>query len=681
MNMLMGILIFAAALVGCTDKDTDKVDEPEKVQKTIDVSNLDTSVAPGDNFFAYVNGTWQKKTPIPPEQSRWGSFNILQEQNNENLRKIVENAGAQKGKKGTPTQQIGDFFASGMDTQTINKLGYSPIAGQVENILAISTFDEAMTQFYALYAETITPLFSFWAGQDDKNSSMVIAHLGQGGLGLGNRDYYTEDDERSENIRKKYVAHIARMFQLIGQENAKVRAHAIMDFETKLAKSSMTRVEQRDPFKTYNKTDIDQLKKMVPLIDWDRFFAALQIPVPREMNITSMTFFKDLTDHVRNTDLTALKDYFLWNLLAERANLLSEDFVQESFDFWGKTFQGKQKLDKRWKRVLKVVNGLLGEELGKLYVETYFPPSAKASMEKLIANVRAAFGRRIDHLDWMSDETKIKAQEKLSAIAVKVGYPDKWIDYSSVDISPDTYCQNVVNARKFAYARMLADIDKPYDKEKWHITPQTVNAYYSPNSNEIVFPAGILQPPFFTNGADDAINYGAIGVVIAHEITHGFDDQGRHFDKNGNLSEWWTKQDAEKFREKAKLYGQEFANYIYSELGDNVHINPDLTMGENIADLGGVSISLSAFEKLIKGKPVELIDGFTPLQRFFLSYAQVWRQNIRTEELARRLKDDVHSPGDARVNVVLSNIPQFYRAFHITDGKMFLPPEGRIVIW
>ncbi len=679
--MLMGILVFAAGLAGCGQQDTDKALEPEKVQKAIDVSNLDTTVAPGDNFFEYANGTWLKKTPIPPEQSRWGSFHILQEQNNENLRKIVENAGAEKEKKGTPKQQIGDFFASGMDTETINKLGYSPIAGQIENILSISTFDEAMTQFYALYSETITPLFSLWAGQDDKNSSMVIAHLGQGGLGLGNRDYYIEDDERSENIRKKYVEHIAGMFQLIGQENTDVRANAVMAFETRLAKSSMTRTDQRDPFKTYHKISIPELRQMVPVIDWDRFFAALQIAVPREINITSTPFFTDLSNHVKNTDLMVLKDYFLWNLLMERANLLSEDFVRENFDFWGKTFRGKQKLDKRWKRILRVVNGLLGEALGKLYVEKYFPPSAKARMEELVVNIRAALGLRMEQLDWMSDETKIKALEKLSAIRVKVGYPDKWIDYSSVDIEPDTYCQNVVNARKFAYARMLADIDKPYDKEKWHISPQTVNAYYSPNSNEIVFPAGILQPPFFTSGADDAVNYGAIGVVIAHEITHGFDDQGRHFDKNGNLAEWWTKKDAEKFREKAKLYGQEFANYTYPELGDNVHINPDLTMGENIADLGGVTISLFAFEKLIKGKPVELIDGFTPLQRFFLSYAQVWRQNIRTEELARRLKDDVHSPGDARVNVVLSNIPEFYQAFDIQGGKMFLSPEDRIGIW
>ncbi len=293
----------------------------------------------------------------------------------------------------------------------------------------------------------------------------------------------------------------------------------------------------------------------------------------------------------------------------ERASFLSEDFVRQQFDFWGKTFRGKQKLDKRWKRVLKVVNGLLGEALGELYVKEYFPPSAKASMEKLIANVRAAFGLRMDQLDWMSGETKIKAREKLAAMGVKVGYPDKWIDYSSIDIQPDTYCQNVVNARKFAHARMLADIDKPYDREKWHITPQTVNAYYSPNSNEIVFPAAILQPPFFTNGADDAVNYGAIGVVIAHEITHGFDDQGRHFDKNGNLSEWWTKDDARRFREKAALYGQEFERYFYPEVGEHAHINPDLTMGENIADLGGVTISLSAFEKVIEEKSIELIDG------------------------------------------------------------------------
>ncbi len=675
-----GVLVSAVALTGCGTKDKQEVETPE-VEQAIVLSNLDTTVAPGDNFFKYANGGWMASTPIPAEQSRWGSFNILQEKNNENLKNIVEKAASEKNEKGTPNQLIGDFFKSGMDTATINKLGYTPIEAQMKAILAITNFDEAMDQFYALLSETVTPLFGMWAGQDDKNSTMVIAQLGQGGLGLGNRDYYVEDDARSKELRTKYVEHIAKMFKLVGQENVEARAQAIMDFETKLAHSSMTMVEQRDPFKIYNKMSIDELKKLVPVIDWDRYFKTLNIPVPAEINVTSMPFFKALTNNVKSADINVLKDYFLWNLIAESSSYLSKDFVDQNFDFWGKTFQGKQKLDVRWKRILRVVSGSLGEALGQLYVEKYFPPAAKTRMEELIKNIRGALSERINKLDWMSDETKAKAQEKLAAIRVKVGYPNKWIDYSSVDIAPDKYFQNVINASKFAYSEMLADIGKPYDKEKWHMSPQTVNAYYSPNSNEIVFPAGILQPPFFFKDADDAVNYGAIGVVIAHEITHGFDDQGKNYDKEGNLTDWWTKEDAAKFAAKAKQYGEEWANYKYPDVSADAHINPDLTMGENIADLGGVTLSITAFNKLIEGKQIEPIDGFTPLQRFFLSYAQVWRQNIRTEELARRLKDDVHSPGDARVNVVLSNIPQFYTTFNIKDGKMFLAPEKRVVIW
>ncbi len=672
------VLVSVVAITGCSQN---KSVEEQKVVKAIDIVNLDTTVAPGDNFFKYANGGWMKATPIPDEHSRWGSFNILQEETNANLKNIVENAAKESGEKGTPKQQIGDFFKSGMDTVTINKLGYQPIEAQMQQILAAKTFDEVMEQFYVLQSETTMPLFGMWAGQDDKNSSMVIAQLGQGGLGLGNRDYYTDTDDRSKELRVKYVAHIAKMFELVKQEDCNARAQAIMDFETKLAHSSMTMVEQRDPFKTYNKITIPELKKMVSVIDWDKFFAALKIPAPAEINITSTPFFKALSKNVKSAKPEVLRDYFLWHLITDRAAYLSDDFVNQNFDFWGKTFQGKQKLDERWKRTLNVVSGSLGEALGQLYVEKYFPPEAKTRMEELIKNIKLAFADRIKQLDWMSEETKAKAQEKLAAISVKVGYPNKWIDYSSVNIEPDKYCQNVVNASKFQYSEMLAEIGKPYDKEKWHMSPQTVNAYYSPNSNEIVFPAGILQPPFFFKDADDAVNYGAIGVVIAHEITHGFDDQGRNFDKNGNLAEWWTKEDAEKFNKKAELYGVQWANYKYPEVSETAHIDPDLTMGENIADLGGVTIALAAFHKAIDGKDVAPIDGFTPAQRFFLSYAQVWRQNIRVEELARRLKDDVHSPGDARVNVVLANIPEFYTAFNIVDGKMFLAPEKRIAIW
>lgn len=683
MKLAAGILITTSVVTfsSCGKKDAAPASSPA-LNNAIELSNLDTTVSPGDNFFEYANGGWMKVTPIPEEQSRWGSFNILQEETNANLKSLVEEAASVTSTKGTPKQQIGDFFKSGMDTVTINKLGYTPIVSQIDKILLIKNFDEFMEQFYYLQSETITPLFGLWAGQDDKNSSKVIAQLGQGGLGLGNRDYYTSKDARSLELQKKYVEHIGKMLALIGQNDTEKRAQAIMNFETKLAHNSMTMVEQRDPFRIYNKMSIEELKKTTPLLDWDKFFKSIGIPEPAEINITSMPFFKNLTKTVKSEKIEVLRDYLLWNLISERASYLSEDFVNQNFDFWGKTFQGKQKIDERWKRVLNVVSGSLDEALGQIYVEKYFPAEAKSRMEELVKNIRLALADRIKNLDWMTSETKQKALEKLEAIRVKVGYPNKWIDYSKIDIIPDSYCQNVVNASKFAYKLMLDDIDKPYDKEKWHMSPQTVNAYYSPNSNEIVFPAGILQPPFFFKDADDAVNYGAIGVVIAHEITHGFDDQGRNFDKDGNLNDWWTKEDTEKFNIKSKQYGTQWAAYKYPEVSEDASINPDLTMGENIADLGGVTISLAALHKAIDGKTIDKINGFTPLQRFFLSYAQVWRQNIRTEELARRLKDDVHSPGDARVNVVLPNIPEFYIAFNIIEGnKLFLKPESRVAIW
>jgi putative endopeptidase len=678
-GLISGSLIFT----GC--KNEAKVEASGAKIVAIDSNNMDKSVKPGDDFFLYSNGGWMKSTPIPAEQSRWGTFNILQEETNVNLRELVEEAAKIGGEKGTAKQQIGDFFKSGMDTATINKKGFQPIEEDLNIVKNIASKEDWIEKFNYLNSKTISPLFYLYAGQDDKNSSMVIANLAQGGLGLGNRDYYTEKDAKSEELRGKYVKHIENMFKLIGMENAENAAKGVMEFETKLANISMTNVERRDPFKTYNKIPIADLKKITPVINWDNYFAALNVPVPAEINVTSMPFFQGLTKAINSTDLEALKNYFTWNILNETSSLLSEDFVNERFDFFGKTFSGAQKIDERWKRTLNLVSGQLGDVLGQIYVEKYFPPEAKTRMEELVKNVRIALEGRIKNLDWMGEETKAKALEKLAAISVKVGYPDKWDDFSKIEITPDNYYQNCLNASLFHTKKMLDEIGKPYDKNKWHMSPQTVNAYYSPNSNEIVFPAGILQPPFFYKDGDDAVNYGAIGVVIAHEITHGFDDQGRNFDKNGNLVEWWTKEDAERFTEKTKVLSAQYAKYAYPQLGENVFINPDLTVGENIADLGGVTISYDAFLRTEQGGKAQstevAIDNFTPAQRFFLAYSQVWRQNIRDEELSRRLKDDVHSPGDARVNGILPNIPAFYEAFAVKEGdKMYLHETERALI-
>lgn len=680
-SLTLGVLCAVTLIfTGCNNKKADTAKEPVVV--AIDTNNLDKSVNPGDNFFLYSNGAWMKNNPIPAEQSRWGSFNILDEDLKKNLREIVENAAKESGAKGTPKQQIGDFFTSGMDTNTIEKLGYDPIKPELEMINKITNKAEWYAAVNALQANTVGPLFSFWGSQDDMNSSQVIAQFGQGGIGLGNRDYYLEKDKRSEDLRKAYVLHIGNMLKLIGAADAEKKSAAIMAFETELAKISMTNVEQRDPHKCYNKMTPEEFKKKFAYINWDNYFKAWDIPFPKEINVTSMPFFNGLGKVIEKTDVATLKDYLTWCVVNDAASLLSSNFVNTSFDFYGKVFSGKQKIDERWKRVLGVVSGSLDEPLGQLYVQKYFPPEAKERMLELVGNIRKALGNRIKNLDWMSQETKAKALEKLEAIRVKIGYPDKWEDYSSIVISKNSYFQNCLNASKYAYKKMLSEIDKPYDNEKWHMSPQTVNAYYSPNSNEIVFPAGILQPPFFYKDGDDAVNYGAIGVVIGHEITHGFDDQGCQFDKNGNLSNWWTKEDSEKFNAKAKKFGEEFARYTYPQL-ENAAINPELTMGENIADLGGVTISYEALQMALKAKPQnKLIDGFTQAQRFFLAYSQVWRQNVRDEELSKRLKDDPHSPGDARVNVIVPNHPAFYEAFGVKEGnKMYLKPEERIMIW
>ncbi len=678
-RMAVLIIMASISLMCCVKKDNTV--QVNAGPKFIELADMDTTIEPGDNFFQYANGGWLERTSIPADKGRWTVFDILRDRVDRDLRNIVEHAAREGGKQGTPQQQIGDFFKSGIDTVTINKLGYTPIKKQVQQILSVQTFDEAMEQLYLLQADAMQPLFGLGACQDAKNSLRNIAYIEQGGLGLGNRDYYTDDDERSQEIRQHYVEHIARMFKLIDQKDAQRRAQAIMDFETSLARSSMTNVEERDPFATYNLVTIPELKKMVPVINWDRFFEALNIPEPSVINVTSTPFFKDLTRHVENTEVSVVKDYLLWNVLQERADYLSDDFVRERFHFWGTIINGIEKHEARWKQVLHVVNSLLGEAVGKLYVEEHFPPEAKARMEHLVHTIKDILNERIQRLDWMSEATRKKAQEKLAAMGLQIGYPNKWIDYSFVVIRPDTYCQNVINTSKFLYYRELKDIDKPYDREKWYMTPQTVNAYNAQNSNQIVFPAAILQPPFFFKDADDAVNYGAIGVVIGHEITHGFDDKGRHYDKDGNLQEWWTPEDDDNFTQKAALYGKQWERYTYPELGTDVHINPDLTMGENIADLGGVTLSFNALRTKNEGKESEKIDGLTPEQRFFLAYARIWKNKVRPKTLASLLKNDVHSPGDARVNVVISNIDAFYKAFNITAGKRFLPPDQRIIIW
>lgn len=647
--------------------------------KAVDASYMDLTVSPGDNFFQYTSGGWLKNNPVPDDKTQYGSFTVLADQNQKQLKALILEAAESDATKGSIAQKIGDFYNSGMDTVAIDALGIQPITNDLNKIEALSTPQEILPLVAQMQLGGINPLFYFFGSQDDQNSSMMIANFYQGGLGLPDRDYYTSDDPRSTELRAAYVAHMQKMFEIAEYDNAEEVARSIMAFETRLATASLTRLENRDPYRTYNKMPVADLQKMAPEANWNQYFAALGFENLEEINVRQTDFIKEVAKMVADEELTTWKNYLKWNQINRSANYLSSDFEKADFDFYNTVLSGQKEQKPRWKRVLATTSGSMGEAIGKLYVEKHFPPQAKERMVELVANLRVSLGHRIDQLEWMSDSTKTLAHAKLNAISVKVGYPDKWMDYSQLDIEPGQYYQNIKKARTFAMKDDLAKIGKPYDKTEWGMTPQTVNAYYSPNANEIVFPAAILQPPFFFMDEDDAVNYGAIGVVIGHEMTHGFDDQGRNFDKDGNLNNWWVESDAIAFEEKSQLLIDQYNAFV--EL-DSLHVDGNLTLGENIADFGGLSIAWDAFQQTEQVKSSEKIDGFTAQQRFFLSYAGVWRSNILDKELARRLKEDVHSPGDARVNIPLYNMHVFYEAFDIQpDAKLYIAPEDRAMIW
>jgi len=598
------------------------------------------------------------------------------------LKELVKEVSAEKdAKKGSVSQKIRDFYNSGMDTLRIEELGIKAIQKDIDNINALQSTSDVQAYIAKTHKAGASTLFYFYSAADQRNSSMEIANFYQGGLGLPDVDYYLNDDERSTKLREAYSIHVAKMFQLMGDDKTTAikQAATVLKMETSLAKVSKTRVEQRDPVANYNKMSLGELKKLSPDFNWDLYFKTLGLPDPGDINVSQTTFIAGLSPMMKEYSLDEWKTYLLWNLVDGSASYLSNDFVEQNFDFFGKTLSGRQEMLPRWKRVLSNTSGGLGEALGQLYVEKYFPPESKKRMVSLVENLRKAFAERIKKLDWMSTETQKQAIAKLNAITVKIGYPDKWKDYSKLDIVADGYLQNVRAANTFEFERNLEKIGKPVDKTEWGMTPQTVNAYYNPSNNEIVFPAGILQPPFFNKDADDAVNYGAIGVVIGHEMTHGFDDQGRQYDKDGNLNDWWTAEDAKRFSEKTAFLAQQYDNYTVL---DSLHVDGQLTMGENIADLGGLNISFDALLMALNGDKPGLIDGYTFDQRFFMGYAQVWRQNIRDKELMRRLKEDVHSPGEARVNIPPFNLDIFIETFGITpDDRLFIPVEKRAYIW
>lgn len=658
------------------------INSQTKTVKGFDKSQMDLSVKPSVNFYEYAVGNWLKNNPIPDEYTRWGSFEILQEENYDILKKILEDAAANtNAPAGSIEQKVGDFYFTGMNVDQIEKAGYDPIKPELKSINDIKTLKDLIKVISELYKEGTSSLFGFYGSADQKNSEMVIAQLSQGGLGLPDRDYYTNDDAHSKEIREKYVTHIAKMLMLIGQNKtvAENNANVIMKIETRLANASMTRVERRDPNKTYNKMTLMKLQEMTPGFDWNTFFVGVGLTEPGDINVAQPEFFKEMAKMISDIPLEDWKVFLTWKVIDDAAQYLSSDFVNENFEFNEKFLNGAKVLPERWKRILRATNGVLGEALGQLFVKQTFPPEAKEKSKAIVSHLLEAMGERIRQLDWMSEDTKQQALNKLATYTVKIGYPDKWRDYSALEIKRDSYADNMKRGSQFAVKRNLDKIGKPVDKTEWGMTPQTVNAYYNPTRNEIVFPAAILQPPFFNQQADDAINYGAMGAVIGHEITHGFDDQGRKYDAEGNLKDWWTQSDNEKFNERAKLIIEQYDSYIPV---DSMHIDGKLTTGENIADLGGLTVAFTAFKKTDEYKNNQTIDGLTPQQRFFLSWAQVWKNNIRDKALMQRLKTDPHSPGKYRVIGPLCNIPEFWLAFDVKEGEPMRNPPNKVVkIW
>jgi len=652
---------------------------PQKTQD-IDLTDLDTTVNPATDFDTYANGGWKKKNPLPDEKSRYGTFDKLDDQAREQVKYLFSEIAKSKDKKKSIEKKIFDFYSSGMDSAAIEAAGLTPLnkyLNEAESIASVSDFQKVVAQWHRI---GIHPLFFMYADADQKNSSMEVAYLRQGGLRMPNRDYYLNQDEHSMEIQKKYRDFIARTFQLLGssKENSEEQAQTIYQLEKEMATFSMSLLDQRDPYKTYHKMTVSQLCEAAPGYDWPGYFIQTGLNDPGKLIVSQPEFFAGIGKLVHTEPLDSWKLYLKWQLVSNLAGYLPKEFSDLSFGFYGKTLSGSLAERPRWKRVQATTAAALSEAVGQLYVEKYFPPEAKQRMVKLVENLRASLGERIRDLSWMSDTTKQKALEKLNAITVKVGYPDKWRDYSNLHVSKDSYVENVLNSGEFEFERMLSKINKPVDKTEWQMPPQMVNAYYNPTSNEIVFPAAILQPPFFFMNGDDAINYGAIGVVIGHEMTHGFDDQGRQYDKEGNLNDWWTEQDALRFKERASTLAGQYDQFTVL---DTVKANGKLTLGENIADLGGLNVAYHALQKELTGNE-KSIDGFTPAQRFFLAYAHLWAQNIRDEEQLRLTKVDVHSLGRYRVMGPLRNIPEFYEAFQIKEGdKMYLPEKQRAIIW
>lgn len=662
-----------------TKVSSDNHDAPQRTA-FFDTSGMDTTVRPGENFFMYASGKWLKNTAIPASEVGWGSFYTLYDDNQKNLHKILEDVAGKNGNRNDLEQKVGDLYASGMDTAAIEKLGYTPVKPLLAKIAAVKDYKQLIRLAADGYQNGNGFLMNFYVAPDDRISSKNAVIFVQSGLGLPNRDYYFNTDSATKSIRQEYVKYITRLFTLTGTDQATAAKQAadILKLETEIAAAHSTPVELRDPIKNYNKFAIADFQKKVPDIDLKDVLNRLMIKTDTLL-VGQPKYYKALNTLLKSQPVETWKNKLKFQALSDAASALSRDFRDAHFSFYGKTLQGQKEQKERWKTVTETVDGGLGELLGQLYVNKYFKPEAKERMLNLVNNLQKVYKSRIEHLDWMSPETKQRALEKLNAFTRKIGYPDKWKKYDDVSIDRGSYYKNLESIARHDYKEMVAKIGKPVDKAEWEMTTPTVNAYYNPNMNEIVFPAGILQFPFFGFAADDAINYGAIGAVIGHEMTHGFDDQGRQYDKDGNLKDWWTSRDASLFKERAQKVVDQYNNFTVL---NNLKVNGALTLGENLADIGGLAIAYQAFKLTPQGKGNQKIDGFTPDQRFFLSFAQVWRIKNRDETMRLRISSDPHSPEMYRVNGPLSNMPEFYKAFDVKPGdKMFRPEAERVKVW
>ena len=683
--ILLVLLILLAAAIQADARDTAPSDDRNGT-KAFDPANMNLSARPGDDFYEYVNGVWIKNHPVPADKTSYGEFRILRDKSDERVRALVEEAANNtSAKEGSLDQKIGQFYRTGLDTATIERQGNAPLKEEFARIDNISsTSDVQNVSAHLMRDYSIGPFFSFFADADPKNSKIMMATLFQSGLGLPDRDYYFREDNESAKTRKDYLEHVARMFTLLGDtpENSSRNAQTIMRMETRLANASFTNVENRDPVKTCNKMSMEELAGFAPGYDWKKFAAGIGYPEIEEINIMNPPFAKELGAMMQNESVEDWKTFLCWRLISDTAPFLNSAFENESFDFYSRKLNGQEEMEPRWKRVIKTESAFLGEPIGKLYVQKYFDQESKARMLELVSNLKTAFRYRLHNLTWMEDATKEKALEKLDLMDVKVGYPDKWRDFSALEIKNDSYVGNVLRAGVFQFNHGINGMDKigkPVNRDAWYMSPQEVNAYNDPAKNLIVFPAGILQPPFFNKNADSAMNYGGIGAVIGHEMTHGFDDQGRQYDKDGNLTDWWTQEDADDFNKSTRLLVDEYNNF---EVLPDLFINGNLTLGENIADFGGLTMSYLAYHISLKDEP-EKIDGFTGDQRFFLSFAQIWRESIRNESLRTLVLTNPHSPDKFRTNGAPFNVPEFYRAFpEIKPGdKLYRAEDQRPIIW